>query len=275
MNKSDDDSDPLISTDEFFLPGAGLSALLIHGLTGTPYEMRWLGERLSEAGVRVHGIRLAGHGGLPEDLGEVSHANWYESVVDGFERLRTYEEPNVVIGLSMGGVLAARLAIDQREAVSGLVMLAPAFYLPFWTRAALRLLRPARNIVNRVYLHQQGGSDIHDAAARQIHPSNRLIPLSAALNLVELSDEVRARLTELMQPTLVIHSRRDHTCPFDKNADFLMRNLGSNEKRLVSLDESFHVITVDSERERVTQEILDFIAPLRRAHTMRALTGTG
>jgi carboxylesterase len=276
MNKSDDDSDPLpINTDEFFLPGSGLSALLIHGLTGTPFEMRWLGERLSAAGVRVHGIRLAGHSGRPEDLGEASHANWYESVVDGLERLRAYDEPNVVIGLSMGGVLAARLAIDQREAVSAVVMLAPAFYLPFWTRTALRFLRPVSNIANRIYIHQQGGSDIHDAAARRIHPSNRLMPLGAALKLIELSDEVRARLAELIQPTLVIHSRRDHTCPFDKNADFLMGNLGSAEKRLISLDESFHVITVDSERERVAHEILDFIAPLRRAQPARALTGTG
>jgi carboxylesterase len=273
-SKSDDDSDPSpINTDEFLLPGSGLSALLIHGLSGTPYEMRLLGERLNAAGVRVHGVRLAGHGAGPEELGEVTHANWYESVVDGFERIRGYDEPNVVIGLSMGAVLAARLAIDQREAVSGLVMLAPAFYLPFWTRTALRLLRPAINVSNQIYIRQQGGSDIHDAAARRIHPSNRLMPLRAALNLIELSDQVRARLPELVQPTLVIHSRRDHRCPFGKNAEFLMNHLGCADKRLVGLEESFHVITVDSERERVAQETLDFILPFRRMQPVRATAG--
>jgi carboxylesterase len=276
MNKSDDDSGPLpIDTNEFFLPGSGLSALLIHGLTGTPYEMRLLGERLRAAGVRVQGIRLAGHGRGPEELGEVTHANWYESVVEGFERLRLYDEPNVVIGLSMGAVLAARLAIDQREAVSAVVMLSPAFYLPFWTRAALRVLRPAINIANRIYIHQQNGSDIHDAAARQVHPATRLMPLQAAFNLIELSDQVRANLPELVQPSLVIHSRRDHTCPFERNTDFLMKNLGSAEKRLVALDESFHVITVDSERERVVQETLDFIKPFRRVEPAQAMARTG
>jgi carboxylesterase len=276
MSKSDDDSDPPpINTDEFFLPGSGLSALLIHGLTGTPYEMRSLGERIAAAGARVYGIRLAGHGSGPEELGELTHANWYESVVEGFERLRAYDEPNVVIGLSMGAVLAARLAIDQREAVSAVVMLSPAFYLPFWTRTALRMLRPAVNIANRIYIHQQSGSDIHDAAARRIHPSNHLMPLRAALNLIELSDQMRARLQELVQPTLVIHSRRDHTCPFDKNAEFLMNHLGCGEKRLVGLDESFHVITVDSERERVAQETLDFILPFRRIQPARALADIG
>jgi carboxylesterase len=276
MSKSDDDSDPpSVNTNEFFLPGSGLSALLIHGLTGTPYEMRSLGEQLTAAGVRVHGIRLAGHAGSPEELGEVTHANWYESVVEGFERLRAYDEPNVVIGLSMGAVLAARLAIDQREAVSAVVMLAPAFYLTFWTRTVLRMLRPFTNSANRVYIHQQGGSDIHDAAARRLHPGNRLMPLRAALDLIELSDQVRAKLPELVQPTLVIHSRRDHTCPFSKNAEFLMNHLGCADKRLVALDESFHVITVDSERERVAQETLDFILPFRRIQSVHALAGTG
>jgi carboxylesterase len=276
MNKSDDDSGPLsIDTGEFFLPGSGLSALLIHGLTGTPYEMRLLGERLAAAGVRVHGIRLAGHGSGPEELGQVTHTNWYESVVEGFERLRAYDEPNVVIGLSMGAVLAARLAMDQREAVSAVVMLSPAFYLPFWTRAALRALKPAIDIVNRIYIHQQSDSDIHDAAARRVHPATRLLPLQAALNLIELSDQVRANLPELLQPTLVIHSRRDHTCPFGKNSAFLMKHLGSAEKRLVALDESFHVITVDSERERVAQETLDFVLAFRRVEPMRTMARTG
>jgi len=276
MTKSDDDSDPPpINTDEFFLQGSGLSALLIHGLTGTPYEMRSLGERLTAAGVRVHGVRLAGHCGGPEELGEVTHANWYESVVEGFERLRAYDEPNVIIGLSMGALLAARLAIDQREAVSAVVMLSPAFYLPFWTRTALRVMRPAMNIANRIYINQQSGSDIHDAAARQIHPGNRLMPLRAAFNLIELSDQVRTMLPELVQPTLVIHSRSDHTCPFDKNVAFLMNHLGCADKRMVGLDESFHVITVDSERERVAQESLDFILPFRRVQPVRALAGFG
>ena len=128
MSTSGDDSDPPpVDTNEFFLPGSGLSALLIHGLTGTALRNALARRAASTAaGVRVQGIRLAGHGGGPEELGEVTHANWYESVVEGFERLRAYDEPNVVIGLSMGAVLAARLAIDQREAVSGVVMLAPA-----------------------------------------------------------------------------------------------------------------------------------------------------
>src|ERR1700692_1668735 len=98
--KSDSEEPPSghsagVDTNEFFLhgsgaDGAGVGALLIHGLTGTPYEMRYLGERRAEHGVRVRGVRLAGHAGMPEELGPVSYDNWYESVVNGLEELRQY-----------------------------------------------------------------------------------------------------------------------------------------------------------------------------------------
>ena len=270
MLKSDDD--PLPSspdTGEFFLPGSGLSVLLIHGLSGTPYEMRYLGAQLAATGVRVLGVRLRGHAATPEDLGASNHFSWYESVVEGFARLHEFGDPNVVVGLSMGALLAARLAADQRDAVAGLVMLAPAFFLPTRTRLALRLMRPARPWGNRIYFSSGAASDIHDHAARSIHPGTRLMPLGAALDLLDLSDRMRPRLAEVVQPTLLIHSRRDHTCPFDRNVDFVMRHLGSADKRAVALDESYHVIAVDSEKHRVAAETLDFVAQFRapvRAH---------
>jgi carboxylesterase len=249
----------MIDTREFFLPGSGVSALLVHGLTGTPYEMRYLGERLSAAGIRVFAVRLAGHAGTPEELGATNHHHWYESVVDGCERLRAYGDPIVVVGLSAGGVLAARLALDQGEALSALVMLSPAFFLPFWQRAALAGVKRLGRWPGMIYLRATAGSDIHDAAARAVHPSARLMPLSAALSLCELSALVRPRLGKLTQPAMIIHSRRDHTCPFDKNVEYLMANLGSVRKRLVALEESYHVITVDTEKERVSNEALSFI----------------
>jgi carboxylesterase len=272
MQQSDDDPHPPSpDTSEFFMPGSGLSALLIHGLSGTPYEMRYLGERLASQGVRVLGVRLRGHAGAPEDLGASDHSNWYESVVEGFERLRHYGDANVVVGLSMGAILAARLAADQREAVAGLVMLAPAFFLPTRTRLALRLMRPARAWGDRLYFRSGAGSDIHDDAARSVHPGTRLMPLGAALSLVELSDRIRPRLGEVVQPTLLIHGRQDHTCPFERNVDFVMRHLGSTDKRAVALEESYHVIAVDSEKDRVADETLEFVAQFRTPVRARAI----
>ncbi len=265
MSSSDDDphpANPAIDTNEFFFPGARMSALLIHGLSGTPFEMRYLGERLAASGVRVCGVRLAGHAGASEELGASNQARWYESVVEGFERLRRYDDPVAVVGLSMGALLGARLAADQGEAVAGVVMLSPAFFLPLWVRGPLKALRALGPLADRIYLRSKG-SDIHDAAARGVHPSARLMPLSAVLELLKLSAAVRPRLGRVTQPTLIIHSRRDHTCPIRRNVDFVMSHLGSAHKRAVILEESFHVITVDSEKERVASEVIDFLSALR------------
>ena len=274
--KSDSDEPPSrqsagVDTNEFFFPGAGVSALLVHGLTGTPYEMRYLGERLAARGVRVRGVKLAGHAGTPEELGEAGYDNWYESVVNGLEELRQHGEPVVVVGLSMGAVLAARLTADQGEAIAGVTLLSPAFFLPRSTTIMLKGLRGLLgSLVNSIYLYSRGGSDIHDAAAKSVHPTCHLMPLSAPLKLFELSAMVKPMLSRITQPALVMHAPRDHTCPMRKNLDYVMRHLGSAEKRAVELEESYHVITVDSEKERVVDEVAGFVerfsvAPQKRA----------
>jgi carboxylesterase len=272
MSSQDEPPSPanVVDTSEFFFEGSGLSALLIHGLTGTPYEMRYLGERLAAQGIRVRGVRLAGHASAPEDLGKATQENWYESVVRGFEELRAHGDPNIVIGLSCGAVLAARLAEDQPEAVSGLVMLAPAFFLPWQQTMMLKALGILGGLTRSLYLHNDRGSDIHDKSAALIHPTCKLMPLSAPMELLKLSAIVRRQLQRIHQPALIMHSVNDHTCPAAKNVNYLMQHLGSIEKRAVMLDQSFHVITVDSDKDRVASEVLGFTNQFRAPHRRSA-----
>lgn len=261
---------PPVDTNEFFFPGEGVSALLVHGMMGTPYEMRWLGEQLAAAGMRVRGVRLSGHTGNPEDLGASNADSWYESVVQGLEDLRRYGDRIVVVGLSMGAVLAARLAIDQREAIAGIAMLVPAFFLPRTATIAIRAVQRLGSIANHLYIHNDFGSDIHDAAARRIHPTMRLFPLTAPINLLDLAKSMRRRLDRVTQPALVIYSKQDHTCPIDRNMKFVARRLGSQEHREVILEESYHVITVDSEKQRVADEVTGFVDQFRIHRKQRA-----
>jgi carboxylesterase len=259
-----------VDTNEFFFPGEGVSVLLVHGLTGTPYEMRYLGERMAARGMRVRGVKLAGHAGAPQELGLTGYDNWYESVVLGLEELRQFGEPNVVVGLSMGAVLSARVAADQREAVAGLAMLAPAFFLPTSTTLQVNLVRMLGAITKNLYLYNSGTSDIYDAAARRVHPRCALMPLTAPMKLLDLCAIVKPMLAHITQPALVMHSKRDHTCPIRKNLDYVMKHLGSPEKRAIELEESYHVITVDCEKEIVANEVIEFaerfrIAPQKRA----------
>jgi len=255
-----------VDTSDFFLPGSGLGALLVHGLSGTPYEMRYLGERLAAAGMRVRGVKLAGHAALPEDLAASNAEGWYDSVVAGFEDLRRFGDPIVVVGLSAGAVLGARLAAEQRDHVAGLVMLSSAFFLPRAASSALRLVKMLGPVANRLYVASDG-SDIQDAAARRVHPSLRMMPLNAPIDLLRLSAAVRPRLARITQPVLIIHSRLDHTCPMDRNVKFVTSHLRSARVRTLILEHSYHVITVDAEKERVADEVLTFASQFLPAHS--------
>ncbi|HTR61633.1 MAG TPA: alpha/beta fold hydrolase [Candidatus Binataceae bacterium] len=261
---------PVVDKSDFFFPGEGVSALLIHGLSGTPYEMRWLGEQLAARGIRVRGVKLTGHAGNPEELGLSNYDNWYESVVLGFEELRQHGDPCVIVGLSLGAVLGARLAIDQRESIAGIAMLAPAFFLPWRATLGIRIVQRLGSLIHHLYLYNDVGSDIHDAAARRIHPTMRLFPLSGPLNLLELSRTVRPRLDRITQPALTIYSRQDHTCPIGRNMSFVSKHLGSAERRDVVLNDSYHVITVDSEKHVVAAEVAAFVGKFRVPNTHRA-----
>jgi carboxylesterase len=132
----------------------------------------------------------------------------------------------------------------------------------------LSLIEPFSALAENIYVHKGGGADIHDAGARVLHSYHTLMPLKAALSLHQLARMVRPRLGEIVQPALLIHSRLDHTCPYEKNVGFVMSHLGSAEKRAVTLEESYHVITVDSEKDRVASEVAAFATQFRRPRTL-------
>ena len=97
----------IIATAEPFLfPGSRTGCLLIHGFTGTPKEMRWMGEYLAKEGYSVLGVRLAGHATRPEDMIRSRWTDWVTSVEGGYHILRGLADHIYLIGLSLGGSLA-------------------------------------------------------------------------------------------------------------------------------------------------------------------------
>jgi carboxylesterase len=256
---------------EQLIPGEGqLGCLLIHGLTGTPAEMFPVAAALGGR----HPLwvtRVAGHAGDIEHLATSSWQDWYASAAAGADALAAVAPRIVAIGLSMGALLALRLAIERPRHVAGVVLLAPAIVvrngLVQRLGPLLRILDAADQAVGGVrsalarVRFAKGASDIADAIVRASHPGYRAIPLRALMNLVALQRHAWRNAPTLTQPALVIHALQDHACPVDA-ARALFERLGSDRKRLVLLDESFHVITVDRERARVIAEIEAFVAEI-------------
>jgi carboxylesterase len=235
--------------------GAGRAVLLLHGFTGSPFEMRPLGEALGEAGLAVSAPALPGHGADAARLRAVRWTDYTAAVERAFDALAGSGRPVGVVGLSMGGLLALHLALVRPAAVGALGLLATALWLPPWPMRGVR--RIARSPwLGRLSLPKLGRSDIADREMRRRNPS-RSIPLSALTQLVAGMDAVRPRLAEVRAPALIAHGALDHTIP-PACSEALVAELGGEVERF-ALPRSFHVVTLDVEREALFARLSGFL----------------
>ena len=239
---------------------------MVHGFTGSPFEMRPLGEWLSARGWAVEGPCLLGHGGTTRDLAATRWPDWLGSVESAVERLEAHVGQGrvAVVGLSLGGALTLELA--RRRLATGsplptIAALAPALWLSpgamrFEDLVHRHLGALVRAFTFRAALPKISGSDLSDVAMRKangIAQGTAGMPLAALHSLVELGQSLRPRLGEITTPTLLVHSPHDHTIPYACST-FAHSHLGG-PSRLVTLDKSHHVITLDVERDRVFTEV--------------------
>jgi carboxylesterase len=234
-------------------PGRALDAavLCLHGLTGTPYEVRPIADALVARGLRARGPWMAGHEGGHEALARTRHADWVELATREFDALRAEHAKVFVVGVSMGGLVTLRLA--QTRAVDGVVVigtpLALKAPLPFLARG-LRRLMPFR---------AKRGSDIQDPAARARHPGLAATPLAAVSELVALQAQVVADLARVGNPILVAHGRHDRTA-LPRDAARIHATVSSSERELFYLERSGHVATVDYDGQALARAAVEFIA---------------
>ncbi len=252
-------SRPPKPTEPFLWPGGDVGCLLVHGLTGTPYDMRFLGEHLHGRGYGVNAVQLAGHATQLADLGARRWTDWYASVEYGLEGLLERARVVVAIGQSLGSLLILRLAYRRPERLQALVLMSsPLLLANPWPARTVPLAPVLRRILPRTGLYvDKHGSDIADPEARRSHPGYDRIPLRSILELADLQREVRQLLPQIRQPVLAIHGRHDHTAPVE-NLE-LLREL-PNLRDTIVLPNSFHVISVDLERVQVAQAVADFAA---------------
>lgn len=230
-----------------------VGCLLLHGLTGTPYEMRGLGDALAAAGISVFCPLLPGHGTSPEDLDKTRWPEWEAAAFAGFDALDA--DMRFVCGLSLGGTLAIRVAARRKAA--GLILLSPALKL----RSPLAYLLP---VLSRIIRFRKKTSDIKDPVALARHPGYKVQSLAAANSLRELMARLPEDYPALRMPLLAIVSMNDHVVDPEAVRAF-HRNAPSERKRLVMLEDCYHVITVDREAERVMREVVEFIQEISGA----------
>jgi carboxylesterase len=246
------------------IDGDTRGVLCLHGLTGTPFEVRPLAEALGAAGYSVEVPLLAGHGATLRDLAATQWSDWLASADSAMTTLsrRVGGRRICVAGFSMGGLLALRLARQFPDRIAAqVIMAAPLRMRSAQTRGvrALAMLPVDFRSYPFVCIPKLKGSDISDPEMRDANPSLRAFPISAITSLFDLMNHVRADLPNVRAPTLVIHGRHDHTVPMDDSLE-LTGSLGSDVIERLWLDRSFHVVTLDVERSRVSNAVLGFFS---------------
>lgn len=234
----------------FHAGSSRVGVLFCHGFTGSPWSLREWASVTVDAGYRVSLPRLPGHGTDWRELNLTGWRDWYATVERAFLELRADCDTVFVAGLSMGGALALRLAEKYPDEVAGLVLVNPAV-LGFPKMAAVPLLRHLMPSAKAI------GSDI--AAPGVLEHAYDRTPLHAAHSMMHLWLDVRSCLDLVSCPLLLFRSATDHVVPAASSA-FVLSHVSSDVLAERVLEHSYHVATMDHDKERIFRESLEFFA---------------
>jgi carboxylesterase len=242
----------LVDVAAFDLPGRGTAAALcLHGLTGTPYEVRALAEALSRSGIRAVGPALPGHNQTPALLARTSHGEWLDAAREHLRSLRGKHQRVFLVGISMGGLLG--LALAAEEPIDAVVVVGTPLRFSRSFGLLIPLLSPFLP-----YARKRGGSDIREEGARSRHPSYDVMPLASVHELIRLQRLVRSRLARVNAPILIAHGALDRTArPSDAHS--IHAAVASAQRELLMLEASGHVATVDHDGPRLARAAAEFL----------------
>jgi len=255
-----------------------VGALLLHGLTGVPSEMRPLSRQLAEIGAQVAVPLLPGHGGTHKELLATTWKDWLAGARASLDELAEQCNCLVVAGLSMGALLAAMLAAEDKR-VSGIVLMSTTmrydgrdtpptdFLLPlvdllpftgrwfYWTEKPPYGLKDPRlqRLITRQVEAAKRGENTEFGLFRTYAGSLR--------QMTHLVNQLRRKAGKVQCPALIMHSLED-TITSIRNATEIYSLLGSQDKSVSLLTGCDHVLTLDLQKHEVAQRIADFVFSL-------------
>jgi carboxylesterase len=226
--------------------------------------VRPLGDALAAAGFPVRAVRLPGHGTSVDDLARTRWPDWFAAVEAEMNVLAAERARVAVVGVSMGALLALHLAV-VRPAVAALVLAGTALGLGDRRVHLAPLIQRVPRLARRwALLPRAGRRDIADPVARAASFTYDATPLGAIVELLRLQRIVRGEVGRVTQPALLLHGRHDHTVPLVW-LERLRRRLGSRWIETRILERSWHVVTLDHDRDEVGRLVVDFLERVEAA----------
>lgn len=230
-------------------PGGPAGALVIHGFTGCPQSMRGLAEAFASAGFTVELPRLPGHGTTVEDMATTAWADWSGAVESAYRDLAGRCERVVAAGLSMGGTLAAWLGAHHPE-LAGLVLINGAVGM-----VDDELRKGLEDMLSKGMELMPGvAGDIADPDAQELGYDQ--VPVRSLLSLGEAMIDLEGRLADIRCPVLILNSPEDHVVPPGASEKLATSVSGPVER--VTLERSYHVATLDYDKDLIERSAVDF-----------------
>jgi carboxylesterase len=240
--------------EPFASDGGPVGVLLCHGFTGSPQTVRPWAEFLAKAGLTVSVPRLPGHGTTWQEMNRTRSEDWYAEAERNFELLRAKTDEIFLMGLSLGGCIALRMAELRGAAVRGVVVVNPSLTADtklFALAPVMKLFVPSLKGI---------GSDIKKPGGQEIAYGR--VPVKSAATLPRLWRATQAGLGQLSQPVLAYHSTVDHVVG-PGSLRLLSAALPASQLTVRDCENSYHVATLDNDAAEIFAGSLEFV----RAHT--------
>ncbi len=233
--------------------GGRTGLLLIHGFTGSPGEMRPLAEHLAQEGYSVTVPILAGHCCTVEEMNRTSYSDWIQSAYNAYTELACSTDRIIVVGHSMGGLIAVYLA--NRYKVAGVVSVCTPIHFVNWGAR----LAPVIGLFKPVHT----GRSTRNPEVNQYLGGYDAMPLRAVRSLTRLRNIVRDELGSLRTPILVQQARYDMTVR-PSSAQYIYDHVGSESKEIRWYERSGHMLPVDVDRKEVWADVLALVRRVER-----------
>jgi carboxylesterase len=241
-----------ISQPVFLKGDKNIGVLLIHGFTGSPHDMLYLGKRLNEEGYNVLIPRLPGHGTSSEDFLRSNWRDWLRRALDSYFDLSGICDEVYVAGLSMGGVLT--LILSSIVNPPKIVTIAGAIMVNGWEIN----ITPIISLFSKKLIRKDFNENFEDKdlkyLAKEYWQYNWPLQAKYLLKLMKIA---RKRLKYVKSDILILASEKDETVPI-KAAKYIYNNVASQRREIKIFKNSGHVMTNDIEKEKVADKIINW-----------------
>lgn len=232
--------------------------LLIHGLTGSPHEMRPVDEVLQAQGYQTRVVTLPGHGDRPtKRFQETSALEILDHCSLEYEQLSKEVDELYIVGHSLGGICTLLTAAVQPPKLNGVVVFsAPYEHAYFYNYLHGFMQLPVQHIIQG-YRYDSHQGRITSFTRPDCKPWNLPRVVSQSRILFSLMKE---QVHNIEVPVSLVHSAYDLTIPY-REMQKLADRIGKPERiRMTTLNKSGHrIFPFSHDIGEAVQVVLNFV----------------